>query len=116
MAQKLKVSFIVNPFSGYNKNEDIRGLIKSHFDHNKFEYNYFETQAKGHATELSAQAVRDGADIVIACGGDGTVNEVAKSLVNTKTVLGILPSGSGNGFAMHIGMGRNSKNAILKLQ
>lgn len=48
----------------------------------------------------------------MACGGDGTVNEVAKSLVHTNTTLGIIPNGSGNGFAMHIGMGRSTKKAI----
>jgi len=115
MAKKQKIQFIVNPVSGNNKSEDIHSLIKANFDLQKFEFDYKETKAKGHATELSAQAVKDDFDAVIACGGDGTVNEVAKSLVNTNTNLGILPSGSGNGFAMYIGMGRNSKHAILKL-
>ncbi|MBK9688247.1 MAG: acylglycerol kinase family protein [Saprospiraceae bacterium] len=49
-------------------------------------------------------------------GGDGTVNEVASVLAGTNTILGILPSGSGNGFAMHLGLGRDAIKAfeILK--
>ena len=50
------------------------------------------TERAGHATELAAQAVRDGYEAVIACGGDGTVNETARSLCGTQTALGIIPA------------------------
>lgn len=115
VAGKHKALFIVNPISGYNNNEDINALLQKHLDKQKFDYDYVETRYKGHATELSTQAVAEGYDIVIACGGDGTVNEVAKPLVHTDVNFGIIPNGSGNGFAMHIGMGRNTQKAILKL-
>ena len=84
-------------------------------DHDLFDYSYTETQSKGHAIELAKDAVERQTDIVVACGGDGTVNEVAQSLVGSSSALGILPGGSGNGFAMHIGWGRNIKKAIRKL-
>jgi YegS/Rv2252/BmrU family lipid kinase len=62
----------------------------------------FLTERRGHARELAEAAVRRGARLVIAWGGDGTVNEVASSLVGTDTVLGIVPGGSGNGLAREL--------------
>lgn len=115
MPAKKNVLFVVNPVSGYNKKENIPHLIKSNLDLNRFDYDIRQTRSRGHATELSHQAISDGFDIVVACGGDGTVNEVARALVDTDKILGVLPSGSGNGFAMHIGMGRNTRRAIQKL-
>lgn len=70
------------------------------------------TQRPGHATELAAHAVRDGYDIVIACGGDGTVNETARALCGTSVALGIIPAGSGNGLARHIGLPMNHPQAV----
>jgi YegS/Rv2252/BmrU family lipid kinase len=57
------------------------------------------TREPGHAIELAREAVRDGADVVIAVGGDGTVNEVARGLLGSRAALGIVPVGSGNGLA-----------------
>ncbi len=61
------------------------------------------TNAPGHGTELAQQAAREGVDLVISLGGDGTVHEVAKGLAGTETPLGVLPSGSGNDFARAVG-------------
>ncbi|MGA0232918.1 MAG: diacylglycerol/lipid kinase family protein [Saprospiraceae bacterium] len=115
MSSKQKIYFIINPKSGYKKKEDVPALIKSNLDLSKFEYEYRFTESRGHAALLASEAVANAYDVVVACGGDGTVNEVASSLVDTDVLLGIIPFGSGNGFAMHIGMGRNTKRAILKL-
>ena len=112
---KKRVQFIVNPFSGWSSKDGLKDDIKRELDHDQFEYAYTETQSKGHAVELAREAVEQKMDIVVACGGDGTVNEVAQSLVGSSTALGILPGGSGNGFAMYIGWGRNIKKAIKKL-
>lgn len=62
------------------------------------------TERPGHATELAADAAADGVDIVVAVGGDGTVNETARGLCNTSSTLGIIPTGSGNGLARHLGI------------
>lgn len=115
MSDKKSILFISNPISGYKKKEDLRKTIKDHLDHNKYEYDFVNTEYKGHATELSTEAVKNGRDIIIAIGGDGTLNEVAKPIVNSESILGVIPNGSGNGFAMHIGMGRNCTKAIKKL-
>lgn len=115
MSDKKSILFISNPISGYKKKEDLRQTIRDNLDHQRFEYEFVNTEYKGHATELSSDAVDKGIDIIIAVGGDGTLNEVAKPIVNSKSVLGVVPNGSGNGFAMHIGMGRNCTKAIKKL-
>lgn len=70
------------------------------------------TESEGHATQLAESGVKDGAHIVAAVGGDGTVNEVARALVNTETALAIIPAGSGNGMSMHLRIGRNTQRAL----
>lgn len=62
------------------------------------------TEGPGHATEIAARAVEQGYEAVLCCGGDGTVNETAQGLLGTKVPLGIIPTGSGNGLARHLGI------------
>ena len=62
------------------------------------------TQRRGHAISLATEAAKGGADYVVAVGGDGTINEVARGLLNSQTPMGILPRGSGNGLARHLGI------------
>jgi YegS/Rv2252/BmrU family lipid kinase len=73
------------------------------------------TRAPGHARELAAEAAAQGHEVVIACGGDGTINEVAWGLLDTKATLGILPAGSGNGLARTLGIPRRAPAALLAL-
>ena len=63
------------------------------------DYAVYLTREPGHATELAREAVAAGADVVLAVGGDGTVNEVARGLIGSAAALGIVPVGSGNGLA-----------------
>lgn len=70
------------------------------------------TERPGHATELASSAAADGVDIIVAVGGDGTVNETARGVCNTSSILGILPLGSGNGLARHLGIPMNPDRAI----
>jgi diacylglycerol kinase (ATP) len=97
----LKALFLVNAKSGRKRSYDIEELIRSHCALD------FDIQSCGRKEDLDgiiAQAARDGFDAVFAVGGDGTVHETAKRLVGTPLALGILPTGSGNGFARHIGV------------
>ena len=109
---KKQIRFIVNPFSGIGKKGRLELAIKKQLDHQQYNYEIVKTERVGHATQLAEQAVNDKVDIAVAVGGDGSVNEVAKALIGTETILGILPAGSGNGFAMHLGLGRNFSKAI----
>ncbi len=112
MSVKKKIVFIINPFSGTSAKVSIPELIANRIDSNKFNHSISFTEYAGHAITLSKEAVDNGADVVVAVGGDGSVNEVAQSLIGTNTCLGVLPGGSGNGFAMHLGLGRNPEKAI----
>ena len=109
---KKKIIFILNPISGTVSKAGIPGLIEERLDKEKFDCRIAETKYAGHATELAQQAARQGIDIVVAVGGDGTVNEVGRALVNTKTAMGILPCGSGNGLARHLNLPMNLKKCI----
>ena len=66
----------------------------------------------GHAVEIAAQKAKENVHAVVAIGGDGTINEIARSLVHTKTALGIIPCGSGNGLARHLQISMEPKKAI----
>ncbi len=70
------------------------------------------TQRRGHAQELAAAAVRRGERLVVAWGGDGTVNEVASALTGSTTALGIVPGGSGNGLARELGLPLKAEAAL----
>ena len=93
---KQRITFIINPISGTRSKEDIPLLIDALLDPLRFDYEVRFTEFRGHAAEIARQCVADGIDVVVAVGGDGTVNEVAGALVGTETALGIVPCGSGN--------------------
>lgn len=97
-----RVRFIVNPISGTRGKDSIVKLIPEYLTTDRFEYDMVFTERSGHAALLATEAVEEGFDIVVAVGGDGTVNEVARSLVHTPAALAIIPCGSGNGLARHL--------------
>jgi diacylglycerol kinase (ATP) len=80
------------------------------------DYAVYLTRAPGHATDLAREAVASGADVVLAVGGDGTVNEVARALIGTKTALGIVPVGSGNGLARALRLPLRPSRALEALE
>lgn len=112
MYKKKSILFVLNPKSGVHNKSALPKLIENYIDKSKFEYAIVETKYKGHASKLASEAVAEKVDIVVAVGGDGTVNEIGCSLVGTDTALGILPCGSGNGLARHLGIPLVLKNAI----
>lgn len=109
---KKKILYIVNPISGTQRKKGIQKLVTELTDKEKFDVHVSATQYAGHATELTKHAVRDGFDVVVAVGGDGTVNEVGRALVGSSTALGIIPCGSGNGLARHLQIPLNPSQAI----
>ena len=95
------IRFIVNPSAGKHKNlKMLEKDIKKIFPQAEIIY----TKYAGHAKELALEAAQKNYETVIAVGGDGTINEVTQGLVNSETALGIIPCGSGNGFARLIKM------------
>ena len=112
MSTKKRIIFIVNPISGTASKEHIPEQIAEVMDSERFDYEVRFTEYRGHAAEITRAAANDGADVVVAVGGDGTVNEVARSLVHTDTALGIIPCGSGNGLARHLCIPLNVTKAL----
>lgn len=106
-----RISVIINPISGVKSKVGVVEALKKYLNPD-FEYIVNFTERSNHATELSKDASEAGFDAVVAVGGDGTVNEVAKGLINTNTALGVIPMGSGNGFARHMKIPLNLKKSI----
>jgi len=105
-----KVTFIINPISGHGKKKTIEKSIEKYLD-SRFVVDIKYTEAARHAIELSKIASED-SDIVVAVGGDGSIHEVAQSLVSTNTKLAIIPMGSGNGLARHLNIPLDVRKAI----
>jgi len=93
---------IINPISGTLPKDGLAGRVRDRLVPAGFDVSAVETEHPGHGAEIAARAMAEGYDVVIAAGGDGTVNEVASALCSGQTALGILPFGSGNGLARHI--------------
>lgn len=111
-SEKKKIAFIVNPASGTLGKEQILNWLNEKLDREKYIPQILYTERAGHAVELAAQMVEENAFAVVAIGGDGTINEVARSLVHTDTALGIIPCGSGNGLARHLEIPMDARKAI----
>jgi diacylglycerol kinase (ATP) len=112
---KKDILFIVNPISGVGKQRLVEKEVAAHLDKNKFNAQFFYTERAHHAFEIAKDASLAGIDIVAIVGGDGSVNETAKALVNTQTRMAIIPTGSGNGLARQLGIPCDVKKAILHL-
>lgn len=113
--QKKKIVFIMNPISGTVKKAGIPKLVRENLDTGMFCFDIVNTEYAGHATLLAKEAGREGIDIVVAVGGDGTINEIGRALVGTDTAMGIIPCGSGNGLARHLMLPMDIRKAILNL-
>ena len=99
--------FIINPISGKGKKAKIAQLLLAKG------YKVAFTEYAGHAEVLAREATED---VVVAVGGDGTVNEVARGIVGTEKALGIIPCGSGDGLARHLGLSHNIKKALRTIE
>lgn len=101
----LKARFIFNPHSGSNRrNPRLREVAKQFIKKQGWDAIVVPTERPRHATELARQAVDDGCTLVVAIGGDGTMNEVASALIDTPACFGLIPCGSGNGLGRHLGI------------
>ncbi len=110
--KKTRITFIVNPISGTKSKAGIEQLIDETLDASVHEWRVLRTEYAGHASVIASQCVSQHDDICVAVGGDGTVNEVARSLIHTDTALGIVPCGSGNGLARHLCLPMNMKESL----
>jgi len=101
----LKARFIFNPASGSNRRSPrLRDRSLEFIARHDWDATVVSTEYPRHATELARRAIDDGCELVVAIGGDGTMNEVATALVGTPVVFGLIPCGSGNGLGRHLGI------------
>lgn len=112
----VKTRFIFNPRSGHNARnphllERARGFIAEHH----LDASVVLTEHPRHATTLARRAIDDGCGLIVAIGGDGTLNETAAALVGTHSALGLIPCGSGNGLGRHLGIPGPGRGAFRTL-
>jgi diacylglycerol kinase (ATP) len=113
----LSTAIIINPISGgFSPGQArVRAEVAQRIaDEQRHPVEIFVTEAVGHARDLAAAAARRGATLVIAWGGDGTINEVASALAFGGVPLGIIPAGSGNGLARELGVDPRPERALAE--
>ena len=112
----MQISIVVNPVSGTNSaRKRAKRVVKAIEEH--FCIKALYTEYAGHGIELTQQLIAKGTDVLIAVGGDGTVNEISSALTGSRTALFIVPTGSGNGLARDLGMyGLSIKQIIERIE
>ena len=110
--RNVKTLFLVNTRSGTARKYDVAALIRDTCASWETKFEIAPCSRKEDLDPIIDGAERDGYDVVYAVGGDGTVHEIAKRLVGRDLALGILPIGSGNGFARHIGLPMNPRASL----
>lgn len=110
-----KIFLIINQYAGHKEGAKAVEIVIPYLCKKGYLVEYSFTNHPGHATELASKAARDGFDLVVAVGGDGTVNEVAQGLIGTVTPMGIIPMGSGNGLARELKISMNMHKSACSL-
>ena len=113
--KKKQIAFVINPVAGGKKKENILKIIYNNLSADTA-YDIFMWEEKNNFGEIQKQITSGKYDVVVAVGGDGTVNEVAKNLIGTNIVLGIIPRGSGNGLARTLGIPQETRMAVQRLE
>ncbi|WP_157687297.1 diacylglycerol/lipid kinase family protein [Jiulongibacter sediminis] len=113
---KQPILFVINPNAGTDRRkEGFKDLIHKYLDTNSFDPHIVFTERAKHATELTKTYYQQGIREFVAIGGDGTINEIGKELVNTEANLSLISKGSGNGLARHLNLYENEIEGIKKI-
>ena len=113
----MKIDFIVNPRAGRRfRLRDRIAVIEKAFSGEEWDYRIHNTRHRGDATGLARQAIESGSELLVAVGGDGTVNEVASGLIHSSAGLGVIPVGSGNVLAREFQIPLNINKACQVLK
>jgi YegS/Rv2252/BmrU family lipid kinase len=108
----IHIHFIVNPIAGSGDNKINIKYLQKYFSNDNYVLAVKHSTYKRHALELTQESIKEKANIIVACGGDGTINEVASCIIDTPIILGIIPLGSGNGLASNLKISKNIQKAI----
>ncbi|WP_159022636.1 diacylglycerol kinase family protein [Formosa sp. L2A11] len=106
------IHFIINPIAGSGHHSLSKELLQEYFEVDKYCITIKSSTYRGHAIDLTKESINQKANIIVACGGDGTINEVASTLVGASIPLGIIPIGSGNGLASNLNIPKNIIKAL----
>lgn len=106
-----KIFLIINKYAGHQEGAKAVDIVIPYLKQQNRLVEYAYTGHPGHATELAKKAVMEEFQLVVAVGGDGTVNEVAQGLIGSNVPMGIIPMGSGNGLARELGISMNMKKS-----
>lgn len=109
---KEKILFIINPVSGIGKQKTVETALEEYLDQEKFDCSITYTEYAHHATTICKESIEKGFSTVVAVGGDGSINDCVRGLINSDTKLGIIPAGSGNGLARCLHIPLDIKKAI----
>ena len=111
----MKILFLVNARSGARRRVDIDELLRQGCREWQPDATVIACDQKEDLDAIIGNAETEGVDVVCAVGGDGTVHEIAKRLIGRQAALAILPTGSGNGFARHLGVPLDPLKAIQSI-
>ncbi|GAA4783817.1 YegS/Rv2252/BmrU family lipid kinase [Olivibacter ginsenosidimutans] len=114
MAKK-RIQFLINPISGGRKKKGFEQSARKFLNAHLYEAEFKVTEHAQHASDLARKAIKEGVDLLVAVGGDGTINEIAKELLHTAIPLAIIPEGSGNGLARYLQISSDLSTAINKI-
>lgn len=109
--KQMKILFIINPNSGVGKYKKIENELGKFKEEHSLNYSVRYTEYAGHA-KLIAKEESGNFEVIVAVGGDGSINEVGQGLIGSKATMGIIPTGSGNGLARFLGIPININKAI----
>jgi diacylglycerol kinase (ATP) len=113
----MNICLILNPKAGHlRRNPGVIREVQKFAAERGGRVAFQMTTGAGHAVRLAAAAAEEGCDLVVAVGGDGTMNEVARGLFGTAAALGLVPCGSGNGLARHLGIPLRPADALRLLE
>ncbi|MCK8826053.1 diacylglycerol/lipid kinase family protein [Fuchsiella alkaliacetigena] len=115
MKNDLNYQLIANPAAGNGKTNKILSQVEKIFRENNCSFKTYVTTGAADATTAARKAVKNGAEVVVAVGGDGTVNEVANGLVGTEAKLATIPAGTGNDFARTLRMSKEIEKACAEI-
>lgn len=109
-----RIAFVINPIAGGKNKKQLIHSIQENFS--KYNYELINWAYPEQKTEIIDHLKKNNYDVVVAVGGDGTINQVAQAIINTDTLLGIIPMGSGNGLARHLKIPLNIYKALYLIK
>lgn len=112
----MNIHFIVNPVSGKGLGQKLQLEYLQKYFGSEFQISLHLSQRKHHAKELTEQVLESKPDAVVACGGDGTINEVGRYMIHTDIPMGIIAIGSGNGLSHHMNFGKSIESDMAKIK